>query len=229
VLRLGVSVYLPFRFNNALNLLPLSAAQRTWPDLLLARSGREWTLNGHQRGLPVHLFDQYDAATKSGGGSMRWRAFIGIVSLAISHLAFANASSGLAQAGSVGGTIGKQDKSISGGEEADRRRAAPVPKRSAAKTRETPSGRACNRIVGTWSWYPSVNESVFHKDGTALHPASGTTGKWSCAGDIVNVVWSNGGAARTDRMTLSQDGNSISVVSPWGGGIKFTGMRRGPD
>ncbi len=26
---------------NALNLLPLSAAQRTWPDLLLARPGRE--------------------------------------------------------------------------------------------------------------------------------------------------------------------------------------------
>jgi hypothetical protein len=158
---------------------------------------------------------------------MKRRAFIGIVSLALSHLAFANASSALAQAGSVGGTIGKQDKSISGGEETDRPRAARHPARSAAKAPETSSDRSCNRIVGTWSWYLGVSDSVFHKDGTALHPASGTTGKWSCAGNTVNVVWGSGSAARTDRMTLSQDGNSISVVSPWGGGIKFTGTRRG--
>jgi len=48
---------------------------------------------------------------------MRRRASIGIGLLALSHLAFANVSSALAQAGSTGGTIGKQDKSISGGEE----------------------------------------------------------------------------------------------------------------
>jgi len=45
---------------------------------------------------------------------MMRRASIGIVLLALSHLAFANASSALAQAGSTGGTIGKQEKSISG-------------------------------------------------------------------------------------------------------------------
>jgi hypothetical protein len=28
---------------NAVNLLPLSAASRTWPDLLLAQADREWT------------------------------------------------------------------------------------------------------------------------------------------------------------------------------------------
>ena len=93
------------------------------------------TPTGHQRGLPVHLFDRYYAATKSGG-SMRWRTSIGIALLTLSHLAFANASSALAQAGSTGGTIGKQDKSISGGEEADRPRAAPHPKRSAARAQE---------------------------------------------------------------------------------------------
>ena len=48
---------------------------------------------------------------------MRWRSSIVIASLVLSHLAFANASSALAQAGSTGGTVGKQDKSISGGEE----------------------------------------------------------------------------------------------------------------
>jgi hypothetical protein len=47
---------------------------------------------------------------------MRRRTSIGIALLALS-LAFANVSSALAQAGSTGGTIGKLDKSISGGEE----------------------------------------------------------------------------------------------------------------
>src|ERR1019366_6164027 len=49
---------------------------------------------------------------------MMRRASIGIALLALSHLAFANASSALAQAGSTGGTIGNHDKSISGGTEA---------------------------------------------------------------------------------------------------------------
>lgn len=53
-----------------------------------------------------------------GGGSMRWRASIGIFLLALSHLAFVNVFSAFAQAGSTGGTIGKRDKSISGGESA---------------------------------------------------------------------------------------------------------------
>lgn len=160
---------------------------------------------------------------------MKRRAIIGIVTLATSFLVFAGASSALAQAGSVGGTIGKQDKSISGGEEADRPRVVPLPQRSAASPRETTSGRSCNRIVGRWSWYLGVSDSIFRKDGTALHPASGTPGRWSCAGNTVNVLWGSGPDARTDRMTLSQDGNSIFVVSPWGGGIKFTGTRRGSD
>jgi hypothetical protein len=65
---------------------------------------------------------------------MRWRASIGIALLAPSHLAFANASSALAQAGSTGGTVGKQDKSISGGEDVDRPRAV-TPKRKELKAR----------------------------------------------------------------------------------------------
>jgi hypothetical protein len=62
---------------------------------------------------------------------MMRRAPIGILLLALSHLAFANASSALAQAGSTGGTIGKQEKIISGGEDVDRPRSA-TPKRKEA-------------------------------------------------------------------------------------------------
>jgi hypothetical protein len=161
---------------------------------------------------------------------MRRGAFIGIALIAVPYLVFANVTAALAQAGSTGGTIGKQDKSISGGEEADRPRAVPpLPKRSATSTHETAaSGRSCNRIVGTWSWHLGVSDVIFHKDSTALHPASGSTGKWRCSsGDTLNVVWSYQGTSRTDHITLSQDGNSIFVDSPYGGGLKFTGTRRG--
>src|ERR1019366_6606595 len=116
-------------------------------------------LSGHQRGLPVLLFDKYDTATNSGG-SMRRRASIGIALLALSHLAFANASLALAQAGSIGGTVGKQDKSISGGEEAGRPRAALHPKRPAAKAQEASSDRSCGRIVGTWTWLYGITATV---------------------------------------------------------------------
>lgn len=65
---------------------------------------------------------------------MMRRASIGMALLALSHMAFANESSALAQAGSTGGTIGKQDKSISGGEDADRPRAA-TPKQKEMESR----------------------------------------------------------------------------------------------
>jgi hypothetical protein len=156
------------------------------------------------------------------------RVSIGVVLLALSHAGSAHLSAAFAQAGSIGGSVGKQDKTISGSEEADRPRAAPHPKTQAAKPQESASGHSCNRIVGRWSWYLGVSDSVFHKDGTALHPASGTPGKWTCTGDTVSVVWATGATSRTDRITLLPDG-SIFVDSPWGGGIKFTGTRRGGD
>jgi hypothetical protein len=157
------------------------------------------------------------------------RVLIGVVLLALAHAGSANWSAAFAQAGSIGGSVGKQDKTISGSEEADRPRAAPHPNPPAAKPHESASGRSCSRIVGRWSWYLGVSDSVFHRDGSALHPASGTPGKWTCTGDTVSVVWGTGGSSRTDRITLLPDGNSIFVDSPWGGGIKFTGTRRGGD
>jgi hypothetical protein len=91
--------------------------------------------------------------------------------LTLLYLVSASAPSALAQAGSTGGTIGKQDKSVSGGEEADRPRAAPQPKRAAANTREISSGAACGRIVGTWNW-PSGQTIFFRKGGN-----TGVTGQ----------------------------------------------------
>ena len=77
---------------------------------------------------------------------MRRCTSIGIALLTLLYLVSASAPSALAQAGSTGGTIGKQDKSASGGEEADRPRAAPQPKRAAANMREISSGAAQSAV-----------------------------------------------------------------------------------
>jgi hypothetical protein len=87
---------------------------------------------------------------------MRPGAFIGIALIALPYLAFANVTAALAQAGSTGGTIGKQDKSISGGEEVPS--ASPSarkkpPTRTAKPNEGTDSacGRISANIVGTWN------------------------------------------------------------------------------
>jgi hypothetical protein len=129
------------------------------------------------------------------------------------------------QPGSTGGSIGKTEKSISGGADADRPRAAPLAKRPAANEQETSSGGSCGRIVGTWSWYLKLTESVFDQNGAARN-SGGTSGNWTCAGATIRIAWANG---YVDRATVSPDGKSISVVSTWGGGINFIGRRRGQD
>jgi hypothetical protein len=80
---------------------------------------------------------------------MRRLASTKIALLALSHLVFANASSALAQAGSTGGTIGKTDKSVSGGEErAEPRAKSRATNRASVGTRpEARSGSA----DGTWA------------------------------------------------------------------------------
>lgn len=161
---------------------------------------------------------------RSLGDNMRWRASIGIALLALSHLAFANVSSVLAQAGSTGGTIGKQDKSISGGAESDKPRATPRSKRPATNSQETSSGAGCSRIVGSWRWYLGVTTMTFSQDGTVEQSISGNKGHWSCSGGIVKTVFATAGS--TDRITLAKDGNSASVTTTWGGGRTFNVTRQ---
>lgn len=132
----------------------------------------------------------------------------------------ASGSAALGQAGSTGGTIGKQDKSISGGEEAARPHAASPAKRPAANTRET-SGDSCGKIVGTWIWYRGVSETVFDQSGAMRNTFN--TGRWTCAGAAIRAKWATGD---TESYTLSPDGSSMSVVSTWNGGVRFTATRR---
>jgi hypothetical protein len=150
---------------------------------------------------------------------MRRRASTGTALLALSHLVFADVSSVLAQAGSVGGTIGKQDKSISGGEEADRPRTALHPRQPAAKARATSSGHACRSIAGTWSSWASgqfgPNDTRFNADGTITHPTS--KGTWSCENGQYTHVWAAFG--RRGPYRLSANGKQLIKIED--GSVSF--------
>jgi hypothetical protein len=132
----------------------------------------------------------------------------GITLLALSHLAFANASSALAQAGSIGGSIGKQDKSISGGEEAERPHATPQSKRPAvnisglwgsnvgADYRITQTGNSFRWVVERGAQSETGNGIV---DGYKVTASwSGTNGPGSASGVIMvvgrltKIEWNNG-------------------------------------
>jgi len=112
-----------------------------------------------------------------------------------------------AQAGSTGGTIGKQGKSISGGEEAEPqsrpKRETPV---RHPVTAEKSTGSSCRSIVGTWSWVVGT-ETVFNENGSARN-SSGLTAKWVCANGIVIATWSHG---VTNRIELSGDRNNLTI------------------
>jgi hypothetical protein len=131
-------------------------------------------------------------------GGMRRRASIGIALLALSHLAFANVSSALAQAGSTGDTIGKQDKSISGGgAEADKPRAKShaTYRASTGPRSEARSGSA----DGTWA--VSATPSCL--------PA------WTLTTSVSNGVISGGGATGQVSRAGAVRGNAVVL------GFKF--------
>ena len=139
-----------------------------------------------------------------------------------SAISCASAGTVAAQAGSAGGTIGKQDKSISGSE-----RAVPRPAKNQRQGRNKPSpasGRnaqkSCRSIVGTWaSWASGVygkQDTKIRADGTIEHPTS--KGTWSCtAGEYIHV-WDSFGAR--GPYTLSPDGKRLIKIKD--GSVSFS-------
>jgi hypothetical protein len=120
------------------------------------------------------------------------------------------------QAGSIGGTVAKTDKSISGEEQSEpqHRLQGERPSRGAAAAEKT-TGNLCQKIVGKWAWINAggTSETVFSPGGTGQNPASGLTSAWTCNNGIAIVRWSNG---YSDRVTISRDGNSLSILNPMG-------------
>lgn len=125
----------------------------------------------------------------------------------------------LAQAGSTGGTIGKQDKSISGGDESVvPRHAVPAskPRRSNGSTSQNrqPEAPKCPNIVGTWhSWASAVfgkSDTTFERNGTWSH-RSGQAGKWWCDGS--QVILSKVGDSGTAAYRFSPDAKQMIMIS----------------
>jgi hypothetical protein len=155
------------------------------------------------------------------------------------HTAAINKPMVLTQAGSTGGTIGKQDKSASGGEVRvpTRARQAPLVRKRkhhvAARDQRAPrvpkhhvseaGDSRCRKIVGTWTVSaPGVGEATFDQNGGGRYTFFlGVTGKWTCANGIVIVTWNNGVVS---RVLVSHDGNSYTGTN--NDGTTYAGMRK---
>jgi hypothetical protein len=117
----------------------------------------------------------------------------------------------LAQAGSVGGVVGKQGKAVSG----DVENPAPAPSRKRGEAAAPP----CGNIAGTWSWTGGLfgkNDTVFSRNGTARH-SSGIVGTWTCSGGNVFIDWKNW---TKGTVKLSADGKQLINVTD--GSVGFT-------
>ena len=129
------------------------------------------------------------------------------------------ASQVFAQAGSIGGTIGKTDKSQSGADEAPSARPEPRT-RKPTKQADLPRNVAtssCSKMPGNWAWFTGVT-AVIRPNGTATAgPYSAT---WTCANDSVVMHWNHG---YTDRLRLSRDGTHLEGTN---GFVTVTGDRR---
>jgi len=109
----------------------------------------------------------------------------------------------------MGGTIGKQDKAVSGQDEAPapRRKTAPKPKASAsAEPRSTGAGRS---LSGVWSWTgqcakydkPYTGTLTVNQSGNSFTATHGGTNMW------------DGGTISNGRIS----GNRVSFVRTYGG------------
>ncbi len=135
--------------------------------------------------------------------------------------ALASASPALAQAGSIGGTIGKRDKSVSGGEEEQTKNATRPGIVRRTRDRRTSASRSlityasgppCAHVAGVWT-YPH-GDATFKPDGSIV--SAGTNGaNWSCSDGHVTVVW-KGGSGFVDQLTLSTDGTHLVSLNNYG-------------
>lgn len=127
------------------------------------------------------------------------------------------------QPGSTGGTVGKREKSISGGEDGAKPGRSAAPAKPAAAPARAAASSACPSVAGVWTAKGAWNvlfgggDTVINADGTASH-RSGNTARWSCSGGTYVFVWTHG---FTDRVTLSPDGKSLTGANQNGTAVAF--------
>lgn len=118
-----------------------------------------------------------------------------------------------AQAGATGGVIGKQDKSISGGEAPQTSAPMRSPSKPSSATSAKPSeqGGGCGRIAGTWTW--SNNLDVVVKSSGTAEATNGGRASLTCDSGMYVFNWNSGNAT---RMTLAVDGKRLSGMGSFG-------------
>jgi hypothetical protein len=133
----------------------------------------------------------------------------------------AGGSLALGQAGSTGGSIGKTDKSVSGGEAAPEKQTQTKSRSKGQRTNEkgnsdtvvssstkSPSaGTPCERLLGTWTFSNGIGV-VFKADGGTV-ATNNDEGRWTCDSSMVTAHWSKW----TDHYVISSDGAHISGTS----------------
>ena len=138
------------------------------------------------------------------GASMRRGAFVGIALLALPYFAFADVTAALAQAGSAGGTIGKQDKSVSGGDDHTVHHNSQSIRRSTSAPSESES---CGSIRGSWRWVGVITTEVIFNSDHSIDDTSSHHGSWTCSGGLVVISWTNG---YVDHLGISKDHSRLT-------------------
>ena len=136
---------------------------------------------------------------------------------------FVASATAFAQSGSTGGTIGKQDKSISGGDDpvvsphaapASKPTSKPPGSAGPASQNGPPQAPKCSNIVGVWhSWASAVfgkSDTTFDRNGTWSH-RSGQGGKWWCDGG--QIILSKTGESGTAAYRFSPDAKQMIMIS----------------
>lgn len=136
----------------------------------------------------------------------------------------------IAQAGSVGGTIGKQNKSVSGGEEAPAPRPLPPAPKNSNEGTGSSNEHTKTSLVGSWQWRAQCNDgtnwdAVFVASATgdrtvALNfvGAGGGTGTGIVSGSRVTLLRSFAIFQQTWSATLSSSNRMAGTVTQAGGG-----------
>jgi len=151
----------------------------------------------------ISLPNGFDGADIMGSRNLRRLAFLSLLLVVAS-----GGTPVFAQAGSTGGTIGKQGKSASGSENqtGDHRTA-----KSLSPSVQGAKDPPCRRIVGTWSWADGAT-AVFNEDGSGQH-SGGWKATWACKGPNIIATWPLG---VVDSMTFSENGNSLLITNNMG-------------
>jgi hypothetical protein len=123
-----------------------------------------------------------------------------------------------AQAGSTGGTIGKTDKSVSGGEEPQGDKKAG--RGAAAATKQ--AGNGCSRVAGRWQWkwLNNIDSVTLNANGTGTG-RNGMPSTWTCTDRTVIIDWKSS----TNTLVISSNGNKLIGTSSFGG-IAVVGTRQ---